>query len=81
VITGNAVNDRIIPWVALAGFGWTLIHDKSRDPQRTYYRVNPDASTIVSRAAALRHPHLDFDNTADYVEYVSGLAGLPPALQ
>ncbi len=80
VITGSSVNDRIIPWIALAGFGWTLIFDKGNDPQRLYYRIRPNAVSVLERAASLRPPHQDFASTAEYVEYISGLAGLPPVL-
>lgn len=80
VITGTAVNDRIIPWIALAGFGYTLILDKSNDPERTYYRVRPDTVAALERASTLRLPHRQFSSTAEYVEYISSLAGLSPVL-
>lgn len=78
VVTGKAVNDRIIPWIALAGFGYTLILDKSNDIDRVYYRVRPDAVAVLERATSLRLPHRKFASTAEYVEYISDLAGLPP---
>jgi hypothetical protein len=80
VITGKAVNDRIIPWIALAGFGYTLILDKSNDPERTYYRIRPDAVAALERASTLRLPHREFRSTAEYVEYISTLAGLSPVV-
>jgi hypothetical protein len=78
VVTGKVVNDRIIPWIALAGFGYTLILDKSNDVDRMYYRIRPDAVTVLERASSLRLPHREFASTAEYVEYISDLAGLPP---
>jgi hypothetical protein len=80
VLTGTAVNDRIIPWISLAGFGYTLILDKSNDPDRLYYRVRDDAVAILERASSLRLPHREFQSTKEYVEYLSSLAGLPPVL-
>jgi hypothetical protein len=80
VITGARVNDRIIPWIALAGFGYTLILDKSNDPEKTFYRIRPGARSILERAASLRVPHRDFASASVYAEYLSDLAGLPPVV-
>jgi hypothetical protein len=80
VIARAPVNDRIIPWVSLAGFGYTLILDKSNDVSRTYYRVRDDAVAILERASSLRLPHREFESPKQYVEYLSSLAGLPPVL-
>ncbi len=80
VLTGRAANDRIISWIALAGFGYTLLLDKSNDPGRTYYRIRDDAVPVLERASSMRLPHREFTSTAEYVEYISDLAGLPPTL-
>jgi hypothetical protein len=80
VITKEPVNDRIIPWMSLASFGWTLILDKMKDPQRQNYRIRPEAVPLVERAASIRLFHRDFGSSHEYVEYLSELAGLPPNL-
>jgi hypothetical protein len=80
VLTGRAANDRIISWIALAGFGYTLLLDKSNDPGRTYYSIRDDAVPVLERASSMRLPHREFTSTAEYVEYISDLAGLPPTL-
>lgn len=80
VVRGRAVNDRIIPWISLAGFGWTLILDKRYDEEHTFYSIRPAAVPVLERAASLRLPHREFRQTWDYVEYVSELAGLPPTV-
>jgi hypothetical protein len=80
VLTGHAVNDRIISWIALAGLGYTLLLDKRQDESRTYYRVRDDAVPVLERASSMRLPHRDFASTEEYVEYISDLAGLPPTL-
>ena len=80
VIRGRAVNDRIIPWISIAGFGWTLILDKGYDEERTFYRILPDAVPLLERAASLRPFHQEFEHPWEYVEYISELAGLPPSV-
>lgn len=81
VVTKAPINDRIIPWMSLASFGWTLILNKQKDPEKKYYRTHPEAVPLLNRAASMRLPHRDFSSTAEYVEYLSRLAGLPPVLR
>ncbi|HEX8102134.1 MAG TPA: hypothetical protein VF533_05960 [Solirubrobacteraceae bacterium] len=80
VITGSSPNDRIISWISIASFGYTLIADKAADAEEggTYYRIRPAARRVVSRAAAVRFRHRsDFTSVGEYVRYVSRMAGLP----
>jgi len=73
-ISGSRVNDRIIPWVSMASFGYTLISDKEGGE---YYKIRPEARPTLARAAAVRVEHRSFPSVVDYVEYVSDMAGLP----
>ena len=77
-ITGDRKNDRIIPWVAVGSFGWTLIADKSEDEERKWYRVRPNCLGLLREAARVRHKHRDFVSVADYVEHLARLAAVPP---
>jgi hypothetical protein len=73
-ITGSRVNDRIIPWVSMASFGYTLIADKGGTD---YYTLRPEARSTLVRAAAVRHEHRTFRSTGEYVRHLSRLAGMP----
>ncbi|WP_295540833.1 hypothetical protein [uncultured Pseudacidovorax sp.] len=73
-ITGDAKNDRIIPWVSLASFGWTLFADKGND---THYKLDPATHYVVREAARIRHPHKEFSSVRAYIEHVSRCAALP----
>lgn len=77
-ITGEAKNDRIIPWVSLASFGWTLFADKGND---THYKLDPATQFVVREAARIRHPHKDFPSVRAYIEHVSRCAALPKDLR
>jgi hypothetical protein len=79
-ISGPKKNDRIVTWISLASFGYTLIQDKNDDPDRHFYRIAPACRDVLEQAAAIRRQHREFSNVADYVEYLSRQAGLPPAL-
>lgn len=72
-------NDRIIPWISIASFGWTLISDK--DEHGGYYRIKPRARSVIVRAAALRPKHREFESTEQYVRFLSTMAGLPQEVQ
>lgn len=74
-------NDRIIPWVAVGSFGWTLISDKSEDDERTWYRVRSNCVGLLRDAARVRHKHCDFESVPDYVEHIARLAAVPPDLR
>ncbi|MEK6251654.1 MAG: hypothetical protein AABM43_06890 [Actinomycetota bacterium] len=78
VVTGSRKNDRIIPWISLASFGYTLIADKSDDEEKTYYTMRVRARGVLERAASLRFTHHEFGSAAEYTEYVSDQGGWPP---
>ena len=77
IVSGRAKNDRIIPWMSLASFGWTLFPDKRRGEGSDYYELDAYTLTIVKEAAKMRHRHRVFSSVADYVEYVARCAALP----
>jgi hypothetical protein len=81
ITEGPAANDRAIAWIALAGFGWLLIRDKSAEPNGLYYTLRPSTRDIVARAAAQPLVHIEFSSVAEYVEYISASAALPPLLE
>lgn len=81
VISGEAKNDRIIPWLSLASFGWTLFPDKRGGGEGGYYSLPTHTAEIVREAAQVRHRHRDFESVAEYVEYVSSAACLPKDLR
>jgi hypothetical protein len=78
----ETVNDRIIPWMAMASFGWTLFGDKELGGEAKGYYVIPDKSkAILKGAAGIRSKHRDYDGDAEavrkYVERISKAAALP----
>ncbi|MFC4157951.1 hypothetical protein [Chitinimonas lacunae] len=81
VITGEKKNDRIIPWISLASFGWTLFPDKRGGEDGTYYRLPRPTMGIVREAAQIRHKHRNFASVESYIEYVSRSACLPEDLR
>jgi len=74
------LNDRAIPWMGLASFGWVLIRDKSNYPSGDYYTINPAARSAIARAASLPLLHRDFQSPQEYAEHISASAVLPPVL-
>ena len=88
--TGNAAvmqaavaidtDDRLIPWMSLASFGWALIADK-KDSQDNYYCIRPDARRILERAADMRHPHREFPDEVSYLEQIERAAAIPQDLR
>ena len=81
VVTGKAKNDRIIPWMSLASFGWTLFPDKREREGSTYYELIPRTIDIVKQAAHWRRKHRDFSSVSEYVEHISASAVLPEDLR
>lgn len=81
VITGDKKNDRIIPWMSLASFGWTLFPDKKGGGGGAYYRLSERTREIVRDASLIRHKHRQFSSEADYTEYISRSACLPKDLR
>lgn len=74
VITEQRANDRIVPWVSLASFGYLLMEDKQGTD---YYRIRPELRRVVAEAAQLRRRHREFDDAGAYVEHISAAACLP----
>ena len=81
VITDKAKNDRIIPWMSLASFGWTLFSDKRGGENSDYYEIPPSTRDILREAARIRHRHRRFGSVEEYVTYISRAAGLPRDLR
>ncbi len=77
-ITGDKKNDRIIPWVSLASFGWTLFPDKGNE---AYYQLDDSTLSVVREAARIKHVHKDFASVREYIEHVSRCAALPKDLR
>ena len=81
-VTGDSKNDRIIPWMACASFGWTFIDEKVRSgADKGYYVIRPEARDLLKRASAIKHTHRMFSSTKEYVEHISRHALLPPDLR
>lgn len=81
VIFGNNKNDRIIPWLSLASFGWTLFPDKRGSEDGSYYKLSERTLDIVREAAQIKHKHRNFSSVEEYIEYVSSSACLPKDLR
>ena len=81
VITGPAKNDRIIPWLSLASFGWTLFPDKRSGDTSGYYEIPASTHYIIREAARIRHRHRSFRTPEEYVMYISRSAALPMDLR
>jgi hypothetical protein len=81
IITGKAKNDRIIPWMSLASFGWILFPDKRGAENSTYYEFVPDTLQVVKEASRVVHKHRGFESVTQYVEYISQCAALPEDLR
>mgnify|MGYP001145840059 CR=1 FL=1 len=79
-ITGPAKNDRIIPWMSMASFGWILISDK-RSADGDWYEIPQRMVPLIESAAQLKHRHRDFSSIAEYVEHISSAAALPRDLR
>jgi hypothetical protein len=76
-VEGTAQNDRIIPWVSIASFGWTLIADKVGG----FYSFQPWASSIIREALMVRVHHREFSDVTSYIKSISKAACLPPDLR
>lgn len=81
VITGTGKNDRIIPWMSLASFGWTLFPDKRAGEASGYYELPRNTLQIVREASKMNWKHKDFENTKSYMDYLSRCAALPRDLR
>lgn len=78
LIVEVAKNDRLIPWMAQASFGWTLIADKD---ESGFYQIKDRAVELVRQATMIPHRHRTFRSTQEYVEFLSDCASLPPDLR
>lgn len=81
VITGKGKNDRIIPWLALASFGWILFPDKRSGEDSSHYEVPAATRPILREAAGIKRRHRAFSDVESYVQYISRSAALPKDLR
>jgi hypothetical protein len=77
-VTEERKNDRIIPWMSLASFGWMFVRPKGGSE---YYQLRPRAERLLAGASRAVVRHRDFDSAADYVRHVSKAACLPKDLR
>jgi len=73
-ITGRSKNDRIIPIVSLAAFGWTLLTQKDATG---FYTVKPECVRLLEAAVSLPARHRDYPTVKSYVEAISNAACIP----
>jgi hypothetical protein len=73
-VTGASKNDRLIPIVCLASFGWTLLNQKDRDG---YYTVKPECESYLRAAVAVPVDHRPFETVEEYVTHISNAACIP----
>lgn len=71
-------NDRLIPWMGWASFGWVLIAQKDTSG---FYAIRPRLSRMVADAVSIKRKHYDFETEAEYVEHVVSCAALPKDLR
>lgn len=71
---GPGQNDRLIPWMAWASFGWILIQPKGGSE---YYTVAPKAVRLLNNAASIKRKHQEFSSETAYIEHVAAASGLP----
>jgi hypothetical protein len=74
-------NDRLIPWMSIASFGWTLFNDKKAASATGYYEIPLRTLPIVREASRLRHKHQMFHSTLDYMRHLERAAALPSDLR
>jgi hypothetical protein len=75
-ITGDRKNDRIVPWLSIASFGWTLLQGKEKG-QDGYYTITKGLEPLLKEAASIRHTHREFSSKSQYVKHISNAAALP----
>lgn len=81
IITGEGKNDRIIPWISMASFGWTLLMDKRESPVEGHYFVRGNCVRLLEAAVRTPVRHRDFPSVGAYAEYLSESACLPRDLR
>ena len=77
----NEDNDRIIPWMSLASFGWTLIQDKREGDEAGYYQIAESTVSSIERASEIRRPHLEFKTELSYFRHIERAAAVPNDLR
>jgi hypothetical protein len=76
-ISGERKNDRIIPWMSLASFGWTIFPDKRGASERNFYEISTETVSLVESVLFMRRKHSNFQNLKDYCLYIPENACLP----
>lgn len=79
-IADDRKNDRIIPWIAIASFGWTLIDDKDSG-DGVSYRIPDRTRRLLFEASQLQHPHKEFATVDAYLQHIGRVAALPRDLR
>jgi len=77
-VTGVAKNDRLIPWISLASFGYLFIQPKDGTG---HYRLRPGADRLLTGPSRPGVPHQEFESSAEYIQYLSDAACLPKDLR
>jgi len=72
-------NDRMIPWVAYASFGYTLLTDKREG--NGYYRIRPQMVEVLDQASRITRRHREFSSPKEHALHISQSASLPPDLR
>lgn len=73
-VTGSKKNDRLIPIICLAAFGWTLINQKAGTG---FYTVKPECVGYLRAALHVPVEHRHYDSVEEYVTRISRAACLP----
>ena len=73
-VTGRAKNDRLIPIVCLASFGWTLINQKDTSG---YYVIRSRCDRILEAACSVPVIHRNYSSVEEYVSRMARAACLP----
>lgn len=74
-------NDRLIPWMSIASFGWTLFNDKKAASAAGYYEIPSRTLPILREASRLQHKHHEFKSVIEYMQRLERAAALPSDLR
>jgi|ERR1051326_3164027 hypothetical protein len=77
IITGKNKNDRIIPFISIASFGWILIKQKGESSVPGYYQIRERCRELLRAAVNTPVRHRVFGSVAEYLQHVSMSACLP----
>lgn len=80
-LTGKGKDDRVIPLVSLASFGWSLITDKRESPIEGHYSVRENCVRLLEAAILTPVHHREFASVREYAEQLSEAACLPKDLR